>query len=334
MPNVSSRVKALERRFLAFAPKRQQEKIKKVLDIYKERQNIPFLTVQNTVLALYSPTILGPRSSGKAEQMYENFLSKYQDAAAYPVDHVRAMNPAERRKEMQERMQGKRSYQLNVILYTQARKMEPDDKRGLPAQDAEADLSKIQRQALRRSLQKKKHKGLLQFWKGTLDVVGYAPTIFEEQKWKMTDRGTKEFRKLYTICMTDKNFQNREMTAPGYLDGIYLLDWTDKGKVRGGPGGDPAASRKRAAGEKVAIQFRYCSNTAFRGALQKGSRRMSERWINTLYDNYQKTLIRPQKKAKNLIARATMLEVLGRTKQNVRESLSVEEVLPFSRSTS
>ena len=334
MPNVSSRVKALERRFLAFAPKRQQEKIKKVLDIYKERQNIPFLTVQNTVLALYSPTILGPRSSGKAEQMYENFLSKYQDAAAYPVDHVRAMNPAERRKEMQERMQGKRSYQLNVILYTQARKMEPDDKRGLPAQDAEADLSKIQRQALRRSLQKKKHKGLLQFWKGTLDVVGYAPTIFEEQKWKMTDRGTKEFRKLYTICMTDKNFQNREMTAPGYLDGIYLLDWTDKGKVRGGPGGDPAASRKRAAGEKVAIQFRYCSNTAdlskrtFREALQKGSHHVSECWINTLYDNYEQTLLRSDKQ-QNLITRETILEVLGRTEENIKEGLTIKEVLPF-----
>ena len=69
----------------------------------------------------------------------------------------------------------------------------------------------------------------------------------------MTDRGNKEFRKLYTIFMTDKHFQDREMTAPGYLDGIYPLDWTDKGKVRAGPGGDPAASRKRAEGEKVAI---------------------------------------------------------------------------------
>jgi hypothetical protein len=150
----------------------------------------------------------------------------------------------------------------------------------------------------------------------------------------MTDRGTKEFRKLYSICMTDKHFQDRELTAPGYLDGIYLLDWTDKGKVRGGAGGDPAASRKRAAGEKVAIQFRYCSNTAdlskrtFREALQKGSHHVSECWINTLYDNYQKTLLRPEK-TKNLITRATILEVLGRTEQNIREGLSIEEVMPF-----
>ena len=68
MPNVSSRVKALERRFLAFAPKRQQEKIKKVVDIYKELQNIPFLAVQNMALVLYSPTTLGPRCSGKASK--------------------------------------------------------------------------------------------------------------------------------------------------------------------------------------------------------------------------------------------------------------------------
>jgi hypothetical protein len=262
MPTIDSKAKELERRFLAFAPQHQRAKIRKVIDIYRERRNVPFLTVQNLVLTLYSPSVLGPSGRTKADQKYEDFLSKYQHATAYPVDHTRTLRHIDRVKEQTERMQGKRSYQLNVILYTQARKMDPEDKRGLPAQDAEADLSRLQRQALRRSLQKKKHKGLLQFWKGTLDVVGYAPTIFEDQKWKMTDRGTKEFRKLYSICMTDKHFQDRELTAPGYLDGIYLLDWTDKGKVRGGAGGDPAASRKRAAGEKVAIQFRYCSNTA------------------------------------------------------------------------
>jgi hypothetical protein len=334
MPTIDSKAKELERRFLAFAPQHQRAKIRKVIDIYRERRNVPFLTVQNLVLTLYSPSVLGPSGRTKADQKYEDFLSKYQHATAYPVDHTRTLRHIDRVKEQTERMQGKRSYQLNVILYTQARKMDPEDKRGLPAQDAEADLSRLQRQALRRSLQKKKHKGLLQFWKGTLDVVGYAPTIFEDQKWKMTDRGTKEFRKLYSICMTDKHFQDRELTAPGYLDGIYLLDWTDKGKVRGGAGGDPAASRKRAAGEKVAIQFRYCSNTAdlskrtFREALQKGSHHVSECWINTLYDNYQKTLLRPEK-TKNLITRATILEVLGRTEENIREGLSIEEVLPF-----
>ena len=65
--------------------------------------------------------------------------------------------------------------------------MDPNDGRGHPVQDAVADLRKVQQAALRRPLQKKRHRGLLQFWKCTLDVVGYAPTIFEEQKWIMTD---------------------------------------------------------------------------------------------------------------------------------------------------
>ncbi|MFM7982046.1 MAG: hypothetical protein ACKPKO_22275 [Candidatus Fonsibacter sp.] len=29
--------------------------------------------------------------------------------------------------------------------------------------------------------------------------------------------------------MTDANFKERELKAPGYLDGIYILDWTAVG---------------------------------------------------------------------------------------------------------
>ena len=39
---------------------------------------------------------------------------------------------------------------------------------------------------------------------------------------------------------------------------------------------------------------------------------MSECWINTLYDNYEQTLLRSDKK-KNLVTREAILEVLCRT---------------------
>ena len=91
---------------------------------------------------------------------------------------------------------------------------------------------------------------------------------------------------------------------------------------------------KRASGFKVAIQFKYCSHQldlskrTFREALQKGNHRVSECWTNTLDDNYEQTLLRSDKK-KNLVTREAILEVLGRTEEDIKEGLTIKEVLPF-----
>ncbi|MFM7978307.1 MAG: hypothetical protein ACKPKO_03245, partial [Candidatus Fonsibacter sp.] len=90
----------------------------------------------------------------------------------------------------------------------------------------------------------------------------------------------------------------------------------------------------RASGGKVAIQFHYCSHQlnlnkrTFRNALHKGNHHVSECWVNTLYDNYEQTLPRPDKQH-NLITRETILEVLGRTEDKIKEVLTIKEVLPF-----
>ena len=55
---------------------------------------------------------------------------------------------------------------------------------------------------------------------------------------------------------------------------------------------------------------------------------MSERRINTLYDNCEQTLLRTEKK-NNLIKRETILEVLGRTEEDIKDGLTIKQVLPF-----
>ncbi|MFM7986280.1 MAG: hypothetical protein ACKPKO_43905, partial [Candidatus Fonsibacter sp.] len=59
---------------------------------------------------------------------------------------------------------------------------------------------------------------------------------------------------------------------------------------------------------------------------------MSECWSNPLYDNYKQTLLRSDKQ-QNLITRETILEVLGRTEENIMEGLTIKEVLPFFSKT-
>ena len=73
MPSVLSRVNELKRRFSQYAPKKNQGKIEKVLEMYKGKANMNFRVVENMVIALYSPSLFGRE---KVEKMYENFLSK------------------------------------------------------------------------------------------------------------------------------------------------------------------------------------------------------------------------------------------------------------------
>ena len=84
--------------------------------------------------------------------------------------------------------------------------------------------------------------------------------------------------------MTDAIFRERELKAPGYLDGIYVLEWTAIGTPaeQEAPAANPKETPKRAYGDKVAIEFKYCSHQldmskrTFREALQKGNHHVSE----------------------------------------------------------
>jgi hypothetical protein len=122
--------------------------------------------------------------------------------------------------------------------------------------------------------------------------------------------------------------------VPGYIDGIYLLDWTAIGQAgerrvfteESTEAKDPKIRQEASAGDKVAIAFKYCSyqidttKQSFKDALRKGEHRASECWINTIYDNFQDKLLR-QDKTKNAITRETILEVLGRTEADIKDGL-------------
>ena len=73
----------LKHKFLEYTPKKNQRKITKVLEMERDKANVSFSVVQNTVVALHSPSFL---AGEKVEKMYENFLSKYQNEEAFPLD--------------------------------------------------------------------------------------------------------------------------------------------------------------------------------------------------------------------------------------------------------
>lgn len=320
MPSVLSRVKELKSKFLKGAPKSSVDKINKVLDLYQEKANLNFATVQNMVVALYSPSLMGKT---KVEKMYENFMSKYQNAE---VDYRRGMTWKEKHQEREDRRTGtKQKYQINVILFTQKRRLD-----GKKAEDYTEEDKKIKLSGVKL----KKFVGLTQVFKGDLQVEAYRSKVFEDLKWKLVKRGTKDFRALFPICMTNADFKERERKVPGYLDAIYIKDWTYVGGLKREAAADPVETKKRSAGEKVAIAFKYCSyqidamKETFKEALRNSSHAESECWINTLYDNFKDKLLRPDK-TKNLITREKILQVLGKTEGDIKDGLTIQEILPF-----
>ena len=127
-----------------------------------------------------------------------------------------------------------------------------------------------------------------------------------------------------------QNFRDKEATAPGYLTAIMVLGYELKPAV---VGEGPATTAKRSE-DKVGIKYRYSSTqidvskSTFKEAIETQNYIKDECWINSIYDFYKDSLLRPDKK-RNLITREIILKDLDRTEENIKNGLTIYDVLPF-----
>ena len=89
MPSRMKTAQNLEDRYLGNAPKKNHEKIKRVLQIYKDNKNVKKHIAEMVLMALYSPRSFGPVGNkigkpDKADDIYEDFVSKYKTTAQTP----------------------------------------------------------------------------------------------------------------------------------------------------------------------------------------------------------------------------------------------------------
>ena len=146
MPSVVQIAQNLENRYLSGAPKSNKEKIKHVIQLYRENKNVTRNIAEKVVMSLYLPSaigVVGKRGKpSKADEMYDEFVSRYTGASA---DTER---PTARRRGI------KRKYQVRVVLFTQARKQDPNAE---PFQQDEVVDRLIQKRA--RKYDRAKHQG-------------------------------------------------------------------------------------------------------------------------------------------------------------------------------
>ena len=101
------------------------------MQIYRDRRNVPRNFAEKAVMALYLPSAFGRVGKrgkpSKAKEIYEDFVIIYQDSNSYPEHFVKTWRCTDKMIDRKERLTGiKRNYHLRVVLFTQARKQDPD----------------------------------------------------------------------------------------------------------------------------------------------------------------------------------------------------------------
>jgi hypothetical protein len=122
-----------------------------------------------------------------------------------------------------------------------------------------------------------------------------------------------------------------ESTGKTYLAAVYLMNITDsetKGRAF-----EPR-KRKNRDTTKVGAYYLYnyvamdLSKDTFKEAIKNHNYTKDECFLNTIYDFYRDNLLSPDKK-RNVITREIILDTIGKTEENVKEGLSIDDVLPF-----
>ena len=114
------------------APRANREKIRNVIQIFRDNNNVTRNTAERVVTALYLPSAFGhvgrKGKTGKADEICEDFLSRDKDA------NIEGPN--------KQRPGIKRNYELRVVLFTQARKQDPNKEPFQQDEEAEQIIQK------------------------------------------------------------------------------------------------------------------------------------------------------------------------------------------------
>ena len=174
---------------------------------------------------------------------------------------------------------------------------------------------------------KKYLKDLKQKWKGHVNIKGDHEDYLSGLKGILVKKEDKKnWRKLYRLIKSDPNVQVMEDLSGGSnssLDAIMIISAQDKSDT---PAVDPARVPKRGDG-KQAINHKYRTNRVdmtkdtFQEAIENKKYKKDECWINALFDVYGEKLLNPSKSKRYAITRDMILQVIGKTEENIKEGL-------------
>ena len=144
-----------------------------------------------------------------------------------------------------------------------------------------------------------------------------------------------EFISSARILYTNADFKTIPAVTDGYLAALYVvrIDYPDEAEA------EKYIPRENLSKDttKSSCYYQYINTEldltadTLHAALVNKAYTESECWINTLYDSYKDTLLYLKKR--KVITRESILQILNRTEENIKDGLSINDVIPFSRSS-
>jgi len=346
MPSFKANVKELKdtaRR----ASKENRTKINDIIRLYEEKRIRNFLTAENAINRLAIQTKSKARNQ-RAQADYEKIMAKYGEAEPMTGRLARESQAKAMKTIGQEK-----TYSVTMILF---RKAEDQEEKQTEAQNMTINVSaatKEETASVKKQVKKRTFADLVQFYVGTFDVsLDNVDHLYLQSDEDMLLRrgegkrggdkkGTKKVNKTTAAdfakvakLLASKNviFSNlMDMSGNSYLEAIYLMNIFTSDTE--GKAFEPKTKKNRDT-EKIAAFHRFTTTeldleaSTFKEAIAKKNYVKDECFLNSIYDFYRNNLLRTDK-TRNVITRASILQTIRKTEDNVKEGLSIQDVLPF-----
>jgi len=310
------------------APLQNRAQIDKIIDLYSERKIGNFKTAENIVNRLSVKTN-NPASKDKTKKIYDDIISKYGEAQSVTGRLDRETNS-----------KAKKTYSVTMILFREPDEGDSKAKTVSINVDAgsKAQKRKIVEQAeddIKQLRKQKSYSKLKQFYIGSFDIrlSKSEYDYLDGQTDSLIMRGdNKEFGRV-TKMLADRNVifgHLMDVKGNSYLKAIYLMNLSNSDTK--GRAFEPKKAKNR-DGHKMSCYYMYISTeldlsaTTFKEAIEKQNYRSNECFLNSIYDHYHDSLLKDNHR--NAITRQTLLDIIGKTEDQVKEGLSIEDVMPF-----
>ena len=299
----------------SMAPEGNRPKIDKIIDLYKSGiiPSAQIRTALNLVRALTS-------RRGKPENKFNKIVSKYEKHVKFNMSFILYTEPTYEKKK------GQRKYK-KLIQITPKMNLIGNTKN--LQKDSKDRYDEIMRSYgnINNFLDAHKNK----FLTVSPLSLGRDPTEEEEDN----------FYRLASVILTSKEIKamhyawgNQGDSNIPYVCGIYFYHAHNIKLLNIKPRNQLTARAR--CDQKQSIYNRYVSTTVLditKDTLQEAINKYNnhiknECWINTLYDFYKDSLLSPDKK-RSVIIREIILQIIGKTEDNIKEGLTVMDMQPF-----
>ena len=336
MTSRNETLKILEKYYKNKAKGKQKERVKDFLKLYKDGKIFSKVTIQREINRYLGQSF---KSEGERDLFYYKTMTKYLDNPTAVLrkekirnepEYKKVSRKADREQLKRERAERRkirngikngtlRYYTVSTIVYSGS-KQTPDQKPKYIYKQVDALTGEVEKIPVY-----------------TLTIRNFNvlasnpfPNDIHREFLSSYPEHKELYEKVMNILETDKYFdEHYGRYGDTYrLDAVYIMNAEpipSKGKYK--PLDTPLRNQ-----EKVSIYHKYIETPVnleyetLREAIENKNYVENECWLNAITEHYKESLL---SKKRNPITRETILNIINKTEDNIKDGITINEILPF-----